>query len=195
VVLAVLMVQFVMRQCFLFSNLLLAPHLPPPAWLGALLLAPTDDLRALYFAALVAATALSAGLLWGSQRCGPQPGWSRCLHGLLGVLVAVQGLLLPVNYGILIADKTVPRVANLGDQKVLAPGQEAWLVWEGKDSMTYLLRQRRSGQDVRALVTLPRSEIKRLEMTSYDPILTVLFAGPFPQAFSRPPQGTQEKQP
>ena len=195
VVLAVLMVQCVMRQCFFFSNLLLAPRLPPPAWLGALLLAPTDSLRALYFAALVAATALSAWLFWCSRSCGPQPGWSLGLHGLLGVLVAVQGLLLPVNYGILVVDKTMPRVANLGDQKVLAPGQEAWLVWEGKDSMTYLLRQRRAGQDVRTLVTLPRSEIKRLEMTGYDPILRVLFAGPFPQALSRPPQNTQEKRP
>ena len=107
----------------------------------------------------------------------------------------VSGLLLPVHYGILIADKTMPRVANLGDQKVLAPGQEAWLVWEGKDSMTYLLGQCRSGQDVRTLVTLLRSESKGQEMTGYDPILTVLCAGSFPQAFSRPPQSTEEKQP
>ena len=34
-----MMIQLVMRQCFLFSNLLLAPSLPEPEWLQCLLLA------------------------------------------------------------------------------------------------------------------------------------------------------------
>lgn len=173
-ILAVLMVQLVMRECFVFSNLLLAPSLPS-SWLGAILRTPSEGLRGVYFAMLVAATALSAWLFWCSRRCGPRPGWSQGLHALLGLLVAVQGVLLPVNYGILIADKTMPRVANLGEQKMAAPEQTAWLVWEGKDHLTYLLRQHRVGQDVRTLVTMPRSEVKRLEVTGYDSILSVLF--------------------
>jgi hypothetical protein len=89
----------------------------------------------------------------------------------------------------------MPRVASLGDQKVLEPGQNAWLVWEGKDSMTYLLRQRRGEKETRALVTLPRSEVKRIEITGYDPILRILFAGPFPQALSGPPRSGKEQRP
>jgi hypothetical protein len=184
-----------MRQCFFFSSLLLAPHPPQPAWLGALLLASNDGPRALYFAALVAGTALTAAFFWRARDSAPQPARSDFLHWLLGFLVAVQDLMLPVNYGILIADKTMPRVAYLGDRKVQEPGQDAWLVWEGKDSMTYLLRQRRGEQETRALVTLPRSEVKRIEITAYDPILRILFAGPPPQALPGPPESGKEQRP
>jgi hypothetical protein len=195
IVLAVLMIQLVMRQCFFFSNLLLAPRPPQPAWLGALLLTPNDGPRALYFAALVAGTALTAAFFWRVRASGPQPAWSDFLLWLLGFLVAVEGLMLPVNYGILIADKTMPRVASLGDQQVLETGQDAWLVWEGKDGMTYLLRQRRGEKETRALVTLPYSEVKRIEITGYDPIIRILFAGPPPQALSGPPESGMEQRP
>src|SRR2546425_5893728 len=107
IVLAVLMLQLVMRQCFFFSNLLLAPRPPQPAWLGAFLLAPNDGPRSLYFAALVAGTALTAVLFWLARGSDPQPAPGSFLRWLLGFLVAVQGLMLPVNYGILIADKTI----------------------------------------------------------------------------------------
>jgi len=44
IVFAVVMIQTVMRQCFLFSDLLLAPELPrEPAWLVTLLLAERRD--------------------------------------------------------------------------------------------------------------------------------------------------------
>jgi hypothetical protein len=89
----------------------------------------------------------------------------------------------------------MPRVAHLGDQKVLEPGQDAWLVWEGKDGMTYLLRQRRGDKETWALVTLPRSEVKRIEITGYDPILRILFAGPPPQPLSGAPESGAEQRP
>ena len=61
IVFAVVMVQFVMRQCFLFTDLLLAPALAAePAWLVKLLL---DDrgLMPLYFSGLVAGALRSFG--------------------------------------------------------------------------------------------------------------------------------------
>ena len=83
----------------------------------------------------------------------------------------MQVLLLPINYGILIADKTMPRVATLGD-KSLGDGEEAWLVWEGKDGVTFLVGSR-GGK--RALVTIPRAEVKRMEILGFDRILPALF--------------------
>jgi hypothetical protein len=84
--------------------------------------------------------------------------------------------MLPVNYGILIADKTIPKVANLGDQKPLKVGEEAWLVWEGKDGVTYLVRSRQASKEERTLITIPRSDVKETRIIAYDPILRVLFA-------------------
>ena len=176
IILAVMIIQFVMRQCFLFSNLLLAPSLPEPEWLQCLLLAPEEGFRSLYFSGLLAGAALTGGL-WMFARHRPRhTPRSHLLHGLLAFLVAVQLLMLPVNYGILIADKTIPKVANLGNQKPLKVAEEAWLVWEGKDGVTYLVRGRQAGKEQRTLITLPRSDVKEIKIIAYDPILRVLFA-------------------
>jgi hypothetical protein len=168
VVFAVLVIQFVMRQCFVFSNLLLAPNLPPePVWLVGLLL--DDRLMPVYFSLLVAACALPLAIL-AMLRGQPTQGGGRLVTGLLVFLAAVQVLMLPINYGVLIVDKSLPRVASLGD-RVLADGEEAWLVWEGKDGVTFLVR----GPKQKSLVTMPRSEVKRTEILGFDRILPRLF--------------------
>lgn len=176
IVLSVVLIQFVMRQCFFLSNLLLAPHLPKPAWLGTLLLAQTDSLMALYFAGLVAGTVLTGGLCWLAVHGQEHTPWSHFLVRLLTFLVAVQLLMLPVNYGVLIVDKILPKVATLGDQIALREGQQAWLVWEGKDGLTYLLWDREVSKDAqKRLITLPRTEVKKVEILAYDRILHMLF--------------------
>jgi hypothetical protein len=168
IVFSVVMIQFVMRQCFVLSNLLLARKLPPePAWLVGLVL--DDRFMPVYFSLLVAACAVPLAILAALRGRRPQGG-SRFATGLLVFLAAVQVLMLPINYGILIVDKALPRVAALGD-KPLADGEEAWLVWEGKEGVTFLVRN----QDQKSLVTLPRSEVKRTEILGFDRILPRLF--------------------
>src|SRR5262249_27285934 len=62
VVFCIVMVQFVMRQCFYFSDLLLAPALPAQtAWLASLLI--NDELMPLYFSVLVASVFVSFAIL------------------------------------------------------------------------------------------------------------------------------------
>jgi hypothetical protein len=176
IVVSVAMIQLVMRQCLVFRNLLLAEELPSPAWLQELLLAG-EGLQSLYFTGLLAATAGTAGLLLWAWSRPEQTSLSRALSRLLAVLVAVQGLMLPVNYGILLAYKTLPKVANVGDTGDIPQGQAAWLVWEGKDSITYLLRKRvPDKEEVRELVTLPRSKVDQIRIIDYNRILRVLFA-------------------
>jgi hypothetical protein len=170
IVFAVIMIQFVMRQCFLFSNLLLAPGLPSePAWLVRLLI--DDQLMPLYFSALVAGCAIPLAILL-TLRAPRGQGVSPFLKSLLAFLAAVQILLLPINYGVLIVDKTLPRVTSLGE-KELAAGAQAWLVWEGQEGATFLVRNQ---ERRRTLLTIPRADaMKKVEIVGFDRILPTLF--------------------
>jgi hypothetical protein len=169
IVCALVMIQFVMRQCFFFSDLLLAPALPPePAWLARLLLA--DQYMPLYFGSLVAGCAVSLSILWLLRK--DDGASAPFATALLIFLVTVQVLLLPVNYGVLIVDKVLPRVSAVGDNP-LGVDEDAWLVWEGKDGVTFLVRSEPDRR--RALVTLPREQVKRTEIVRYDRILPTLF--------------------
>ena len=171
IVFAVIMIQFVMRQCFVFSNLLLARDLPSePGWLVTLLL--DDGLMPVYFSALVAACAVPLAILWALRKAEAPGGPGGFAKGLLAFLAAVQVLLLPVNYGVLIVDKALPRVAALGKEP-LADGQDAWLVWEGKEGVTFLVRSRERNR--RALVTMRRADVERTEILGFDRIVPTLF--------------------
>jgi hypothetical protein len=92
-------------------------------------------------------------------------------QSLLSFLAAVQVLLLPINYGVLIADKSFARVTSLADRP-LGEGEDAWLVWEGKEGVTFLIR---NGEQKRALITLPRGDVKKTEIIGFDRILPLLF--------------------
>jgi hypothetical protein len=199
IVVSLILIQFVMRQCFHFSNLLLAEDLHEPDWIGSLF---TDEglLRsillndggslseALYFGGILAGVAVTITLFLfavkcrrhilktqssEAQRVGPA-----LLVALLGFLAAVQILLLPVNYGILVMDKVVPQVTDLGGKEPLQLGQRAWLVWEGHDGVTYLVHGSEQNSEQRKLVTLSKSELKRTEIIRYDSILKCLFVKP-----------------
>jgi len=171
IVFAVIMIQFVMRQCFVFSDLLLARALPPgPGWLVTLLL--DDRLMPVYFSLLVAACGVPLAILWTLRTLETPSGLAVFARGLLAFLTAVQVLLLPINYGVLIVDKALPRVAALGKEP-LRDGEDAWLVWEGKEGVTFLVRS--PDRNRRTLVTLERADVKRTEILGFDRILPTLF--------------------
>ena len=181
IVLSVVMIQTVMIQCVGFANLLVADRLPEPAWLHPLLLPGMPGSRAalirtLHFPALVAGALAGAWLLWAAQSVDQPTALSRFFTALLAFLVAVQVLLLPVNYGVLYVDKTLPRVADLGGKETLEPGQTAWLIWEGKEGVTYLVRDGRSDvHHPRALTTLLKKDVTRTAIVGYDDIFCKLF--------------------
>jgi hypothetical protein len=170
-VFAVVMIQVVMRQCFIFSDLLLAREFPrAPAWLATLLL--DGRFMPLYFSAIVAASAVRI-VIQVVLRNIAAAGAAVFARGLLAFLAAVQVLLLPINYGMLIVDKTLPRVAALGAKRTLAPGDAAWLVWEGKDGITFLVHS--EAQHRRSLLTLLRADVTEIEIVGVDPILPIIF--------------------
>jgi len=170
VVLGVALIQFVLRKCFAFGNMLLRKDLPDE-WLSSVLLA-SDGMLSLYFTGLVAGTLLTAAILLYVRRRGTATTTaSQFLMGILVFLVAIEFLLLPINYGVLISTHQLPRVAEIsGDQKV-PEGQRDWLVWDSKDAVAYFVRD---PNDERMLVTIPKKDA-RVRIVAYDDIFSVLF--------------------
>jgi len=169
VVLAVAMIQFVLRKCFAFGNVLLR-HQLPDEWLSSVLLT-SDAKLSLYFSGLVAGTLLTGAiLLYILRRETATTPASRFWLGILVFLFAVEFLLLPVNYGVLISTQQLPRVAEISGEPA-SPAQTAWLLWDSKDVVIYFVRD---SNDQRVIFTLPRKDAK-VRIDAYDDIFCVLF--------------------
>lgn len=170
VVFGVALIQFALRKCFTFGNVLLRKELPDE-WITSVLLA-SDGKLSLYFSGLVAGTLLTAlVLLYIVHYRTATTSASQFFVGILVFLVAVEFLLLPVNYGVLISTQQLPRVAGLSSDDKAAAEQRDWLVWDSKDAITYFVRDSR---DQRMLVTIPRKDA-RVEIVDYNDIFCVLF--------------------
>jgi hypothetical protein len=170
VVLAVAMIQFVLRRPFAFGNLLLRKELPDE-WLSAMLLA-SDGKLSLYFSGLVAGTLVSGCILVYVLRHETSTATSRFWLGLLVFLFAVEFLLLPVNYGVLISTQQIPRVAEISGEPA-TPGQTAWMLWDSKEAVVYFVRD---AAELRMIVTVPRKDAP-LRIVANDDIFCILFGG------------------
>jgi hypothetical protein len=181
ILLSVILIQLVMRQAFVLGNLLVAEQLPGPGWLQDLLLSENPASRSLYFCGLLAGVVLCGGLFFAALSRGPAMSpTDRILIGALGLMVVIQALFLPINHGILIADKTVALVdaRKLGEEALVpaaGPDTDVWTIWEGKETLTLLLRAKGPEGGERRLVTIKRSAVKRLDVLRYDRILGILF--------------------
>ncbi len=171
VVLAVAMIQFVLRRAFAFGNLLLRKELPDE-WLSALLLA-SDGKLSLYFSGLVAATLVSGCILvYVIRHQTATTAASRLWLSVLVFLFAVEFLLLPVNYGVLISTRQIPRVAGISGEPATS-GQTAWLLWDSKEAIVYFVRD---AVELRMIVTVPRKDAP-LRIVANDDIFCILFGG------------------
>lgn len=171
-VFAVLFIQIVMRQCLAFNDLLLAADLPrQPPWFRAILLAGDDIPLNLFVVALLLGVALTAACVPALGAWETARPLDRVLGVLLVVLLGIELLLLPVNYGYLSTRRALPRVVL---DTPAAAGRPAWLVWEGKDGVTYLVLDPKGD---RRLITEEKGKVKRTEMVAYDPVLRILYGG------------------
>jgi hypothetical protein len=198
IVIALVLIQMVMRKAFLLSNLLVAENLPDVGFgLERLLLDDNDDRTQWYFMGLVAATIVSAGIYLYALRLPENGSASKIAVWILGGLVLMQFLFLPINYGIYVQGRFLPRVADLGDQTPLPAGHNAWLVWEGRNSLTYLVEEPPQVQPAaysaqastptptpallpaapfgRKLVSIPLKDLKRIVIVKYDPIMRHIY--------------------
>jgi hypothetical protein len=171
IVLAVIFIQAVMRKCFPFGNVLLQKQLPDE-WITSVLLA-SDGKLTLYFSGLVAGTLLTAVIAWlAITRENSTSPLGRFFTSVLVFLVAVEFLLLPVNYGVLISTQQLPQVAELAGEAKVLDGQRAWMVWNTKETFTYFIY---GAPDHRMLLTVPRKDAP-LKIVAYDDIYCVLFS-------------------
>jgi hypothetical protein len=165
IVLSLALIQLCMRECFFLTDVLLDPgrFRGQSRILAALVDQPWS--LPVFFAVLVACAAIVAALaVMAADAAGPEARLSPA-RATLGIVLAIQLLLLPVNFGYLVVDKSLPRVTAINAEP-LGAGEMAWLVWEGKDGMTYLVCRPAQG---RTLVTLPRQKVERVEIKAYDP--------------------------
>ncbi|HEY6391209.1 MAG TPA: hypothetical protein VIX89_08030 [Bryobacteraceae bacterium] len=169
------LIQLVMRQCMTFENLLLTQYALHPDWLAGVRL--NEDKANWFFVGLLLGVGVSALLYFAARRQPAQTTFSRALGYVLVFLLAVEFLLLPVNFGVLISEPAFARVANLGGKEALKPGQEAWMIWEGKEWTTYLVRSPEGGHMTQALVSLPNKDRSRIQIACYDQLFRILFAG------------------
>jgi hypothetical protein len=178
-ILATAFIQFVLRKCFSLGNLLLQKDLPAE-WISSVLLS-SNGMLSLYFTGLVAGTFLTAAILWCTlQRGTASTPTARLLVAVLSFVVAVEFLLLPVNYGVLISTQQLPRLvqSSVGDKPVSGEGE--WLLWDSKDSLAYFIR---TPDDKRMLISVPRKD-SVVRIVAYDDIYCVLFSAS--HANSRP---------
>jgi hypothetical protein len=163
VIFGVLFVQFVEKKCFqLMNGILFQSQLNGERWLQAVLLDSTSYYEALFFAALVAGVTATAWLLF---QCHGQKNRRPVLESVLLFLFIVEFFLLPVNYGVIVSTRELPKVTNF------APA-EAWLLWEGKDKTTFLVVN-----SDRKLVAVPNADVKKLEITGEENVFQRLFPG------------------
>jgi hypothetical protein len=170
-ILSTVFIQFVLRKCFALGNVLVQKDLPDE-WISSVLLSSNGKLY-LYFSGLLAGTMLSTGMCWFVLHRGTATtATAKLFLAMMVSMVAIEFLLLPVNYGVLISTQQLPRVSELGGDEKLVDGDRGWLVSDNKDALTYFI----SGSgDRRTLLTIPRKDTK-VKITAYDDIYCVLFS-------------------
>jgi hypothetical protein len=162
VIFSLLFIQLFARKCFQFMDApLLRKDLYGDAWLRAVLLDETGGLESMFFSALLLGIGVSACFLSAARQSKIRRPLTEVL---LGFLLAVQFLLLPVNYAVVIATGRLARVEIFGTT------EPAWLIWEGSQTVTYLVNSPQ-----RALITVPRTDLKKLSITGYEHIRRKLF--------------------
>ena len=177
IVVSLVVIQIFLRKVLPISNLLVADRITTEGWLACLLVNGSGGRTYLYFHALVAAAVLTCTLLLVATTSAVERPRLRPARGTLAFLLVVQILLLPINHGVLVgAAQAMPRVRTIGDGSPLPEGTTAWLVWEGRDGVTYLIDKRPADANGRALVTLPREKVSIVEIVGYDSPVRDLFS-------------------
>jgi hypothetical protein len=170
IIASVLMIQFVLVQAFTIHDVLLKDPSPDSGWLPGLLRNEIFlKLQSLYFGTMLLAVGFSVFCWIRGQQMPVEDALTRSLYYVLLFLLFVQALLVPYNHGVIVAEKTIPRIDV--PQGIDDPGKTkmAWLVWEGKNSITFLVWDLApDSQPKRSLVTLLRKDVKKVEIKDLD---------------------------
>jgi hypothetical protein len=164
-VVGVLSIQLVMKNCLALTYILLKDPAPQTCrWLGWLLEGPEH--MALFFMGLLLLTGLTALSVIRLYALGGPSAALVAARRVLLLILGIQLMLLPVNFGVLVVDKKLPRIEPPPELQ-LPSGAWAWLAWEGREGLTVLVETSTGPQ--RELVTLKRERLAApIRIRSYD---------------------------
>jgi len=178
IVLAALAIQFVTAHCFVFRNILLMEHLPEGSLLKPAITSTGYKLIQYYFDFLVAIT-LFLGVLFFlvAPRMLRGSAFAQLLGLILGGLIAIQVLLLPVNYGLLVSYRKLPKVEISSHAAILREWDDYWLLWEGKkdEAVAFLAMRKTPACCRRTLLLVPRRDVSAITILRYEEIMPILF--------------------
>lgn len=159
-----------LNRCFAMSNIPLAGI---PADLGFLsgVLKNGDLRQTAFLIGLLLAAGAVCGPVIAASRMAATAG-HRTLFGIAVVLAALTALMVPVNFGTLILPYPADQTSSVG-KVALTEGQKAWVIWRGKDWVTYLVRSPQ-GQSV---VDVPVKSLERVDVVKTDSLIDLLAAG------------------
>lgn len=167
---ATLVIQIFMCKVFLLGSLPLETALPTDPILAYILV---DQERIwFYMLGILAATLVTFAIFFLLNEHLLQTWLEKFLRNLLGLLALIQFVMLPINHGILIADKFVPYVTETGNN-LLQKNEEAWFLWEGNNWTTFLIHNKETHQ--RRLISVPRKDILQLTVTHYDNLFQIVY--------------------
>jgi len=159
-------VQFVLRHCFLITDVLL--QVPVDDWIMTVFFLPGGP--EIYYTIALTVTILTVAVAIRIQkRHGNEDRVERALRVTILFLIGVEVFLLPITYGVMVMDKHFPRAA--APVAAVESGEEAWLVWEGPNDRTYFIRNSIGAN--RRLVTISIKKQDKLEVSGYDSISTL----------------------
>lgn len=169
VILAVAVIELWMSACLPLENLPLSGPFGP-GWLFELLRNREPMSRTLFFIGLLICAAAVCIPVLAASRLPLSSRPVKALFGAAVILAGITALLVPVNFGVVVMPYSMGRVAALGKTPVPA-GQRAWLLWDGKDWMTYFVEA--GGR--RQIVSVPTKEIDKIEVSGSDSLFDVLY--------------------
>ena len=170
VVLALIVIQARMTVCLYMLDLPLAARLPGPPWLDELLTQHDNIYLTFFFIELLLCAAAVCWPVIAASRLPLDSRGLKALFGTAAVLAVLTVLLIPVNFGMVVMPYSMQRTTSIG-KAPLAAGQQGWLLFEGKEWMTYFVKSP-AGVSV---VAVPVKEIDKIEVKGSDSLFDVLY--------------------
>jgi len=143
--------------------------LPEPPWLESLLISHDPVDQSWFFIGIVSLAAVVCGLVFRASRLKIDTAGLRLLFGVAVVLAVLCVLLVPVNFGAVLMPYSMGRTTHVGKATV-EPGRSAWMLWEGKEWITYYVKSGVSN----SVVAVPVKEIDRIEVSGSDSLFDIL---------------------
>ena len=171
-VLALTVIQTWMTACLYMFDLPLAARLPGPSWLDELLTKHDSIDLTFFFIELLLCAAAVCWPVIAASRLPLESRGMKALFGTAAVLAVLTVLLIPVNFGMVVMPYSMQRTTAIG-KAPLAAGQQGWLLFEGKEWMTYFVK---SSAGV-SVVAVPVKEIDKIEVKGSDSLFDVLYGG------------------